>query len=665
MTPNKQVSPAIRILRGERDASARATHLEAATRKFLVTTNERKQMSTKTNFKRIALVAVAALGLGVLSSVPSQANIIGTVAVTTANGTATTAVVDSTTAGSISVRWLANSASDSVVIATSLNSAPASATTSPSLVFYPTDTATSINPAVLVPASRTTGTNTALGLNDTAVVKTGTITGSQYVAGKFKFQIETSTSIVAGTYTYTLTIQPWGTTGAETTKTQTVDVSIVVTALASASATATAAASGATFGTSGNLASTYSAAIADSSTAFSAVASGSPVAQVRVYLKNDSGGTASIRDSVTVTIDKGTVGVSGASYGKSVVYNYGSTEATNGYLDAFVYADGTTGKGTITIATKNAGTFTKTVNFLASTVSSIVAGQRLTVISTTAETAASGNAIRAQAFDANGTNFAASTALYAYSSDTTVISNYGTACGATALSTSDYQWYTYCPLTGLKAGTATITIRDAATVAASTVASNAVSMRVSTGVATSVTMATDKASYAPGEKGYLIITVKDAAGLVMPAGTYANLFTSTGIQTSNGVTVGAINTTLASSTVDTITGKVTLSGTNLATASWTTIRSSASTTAPSSNDPIAFVLFYAPTAAGSFTFTATGDSSLPAANRVAVTATATVADSASAALAAVSALAVTVASLKTLITTLTNLVLKIQKKVKA
>jgi len=42
MTPKKQVSPAIRILRGERDASARATHLEAATRKFLVTTNERK-----------------------------------------------------------------------------------------------------------------------------------------------------------------------------------------------------------------------------------------------------------------------------------------------------------------------------------------------------------------------------------------------------------------------------------------------------------------------------------------------------------------------------------------------------------------------------------------------------------------------------------------------
>ena len=81
MALNKQVSPVIRISQGERDASARATHLEAATRKFLVTTNERKKMSTKTNFKRRALVAVAALGLGVLSSVPSQAEVVGTVSI--------------------------------------------------------------------------------------------------------------------------------------------------------------------------------------------------------------------------------------------------------------------------------------------------------------------------------------------------------------------------------------------------------------------------------------------------------------------------------------------------------------------------------------------------------------------------------------------------------
>ena len=50
-------------------------------------------MSTTTNFKRIALVAVAALGMGVLSSAPSQAAFSGaagsqlTLAVTAGTGT--------------------------------------------------------------------------------------------------------------------------------------------------------------------------------------------------------------------------------------------------------------------------------------------------------------------------------------------------------------------------------------------------------------------------------------------------------------------------------------------------------------------------------------------------------------------------------------------------
>jgi hypothetical protein len=68
---------------------------------------------------------------------------------------------------------------------------------------------------------------------------------------------------------------------------------------------------------------------------------------------------------------------------------------------------------------------------------------------------------------------------------------------------------------------------------------------------------------------------------------------------------------------------------------------------------------------GTVKITATGGSALPLAGQVAVTASATVTDNGAAALAAVTALATTVASLKTLITTLTNLVLKIQKKVKA
>ena len=71
----KKVSGAIRILQQKRDASARATHLKAENWKFQSSTIERKQMSTKTSFKRIALVAASALAFGGLAVISApQAN---------------------------------------------------------------------------------------------------------------------------------------------------------------------------------------------------------------------------------------------------------------------------------------------------------------------------------------------------------------------------------------------------------------------------------------------------------------------------------------------------------------------------------------------------------------------------------------------------------------
>ena len=55
------------------DGIRRSKDLRARFRKFLSLTNERKKMSTKTLRKRIALVAVAALGAGVLSVAPANA----------------------------------------------------------------------------------------------------------------------------------------------------------------------------------------------------------------------------------------------------------------------------------------------------------------------------------------------------------------------------------------------------------------------------------------------------------------------------------------------------------------------------------------------------------------------------------------------------------------
>jgi hypothetical protein len=120
MTSNNQVSPVIRISRGERDASARATHLKAASKKYLETTIERKQMSTTTNFKRIALVAVAALGLGVLSSVPSQAAInADSVTLSSATASQTTAETYTATSAVVTVSFF-GAANDSMSITAAL-----------------------------------------------------------------------------------------------------------------------------------------------------------------------------------------------------------------------------------------------------------------------------------------------------------------------------------------------------------------------------------------------------------------------------------------------------------------------------------------------------------------------------------------------------------------
>ena len=92
-------------------------------------------------------------------------------------------------------------------------------------------------------------------------------------------------------------------------------------------------------------------------------------------------------------------------------------------------------------------------------------------------------------------------------------------------------------------------------------------------------------------------------------------------------------------------------------------------TSTNSIEPVKVYTVYMPVSGGTMTFTATGGALLPTAGQVAVTASATIADSGASALAAVTALASQVSAFITKInaqiTTLTDLVMKIQKKVKA
>ena len=118
----------VRIHGGEFDGSARAIHRsgekcplmtyekalisQAELRIVRGSTNERKQMSTKTTFKRVALVAVAALGFGTLSSVAPANAVAGfdyiqvqevTTAIVIAADATTASLTDITTAPVASV----------------------------------------------------------------------------------------------------------------------------------------------------------------------------------------------------------------------------------------------------------------------------------------------------------------------------------------------------------------------------------------------------------------------------------------------------------------------------------------------------------------------------------------------------------------------------------
>jgi hypothetical protein len=460
-----------------------------------------------------------------------------------------------------------------------------------------------------------------------SIVRAGQIAASgttnAYVAAKwYAFQdSQTAKERVAGTYTYTLVVTPLSASGAGTA--QTADITITIAALAENSLVASAANSTAYIGTTTN---------ASSDTVLSALstASDTPRGYIYVLLKNASAGTAA-RESVTITTTIGTVG-DGTVRGRSVVLKYNAAG-----VNYNVYADGTAGSGTITVSTPSVTFATKSVNFYAAAPKTLTA----TVLTDTLKAGANTGALGVKAVDANGITWTGT--LYVYSDTVGTISNDASSC---SYDSTDQRHE--CSITGVASGTAKITVRDAATVAASTVASTAVTMTVNTAAPASFKLAFDKATYAPGEKATLSVTVLDAAGKSVGDGqTFANLFNASGLVS----TVAAGNGSDAA--FSTASSSVTIG--SLAAAS----------SAYSVTTPVKTYTFYMPVSGGKIEVSATGGASLPVAGQVKVTASATVTDSAAAALAAVNALATTVASLKTLITTLTNLVLKIQKKVKA
>jgi hypothetical protein len=583
-------------------------------------------MSTKTNFKRIALVAVASLGLGLLSSVPSQAAFTVAPTLTVTNGTANTSTADSRTAGTVKVYALASDTLDSVVVTAVLKSKPAGAT-APLMTLMSQDTLTSTTFTKFF-TDKAGGTEITSRLDSHTAV-TLDASGAGYLAATFKAQIETSIARVVGDYVYTITATPFGDAVRGTAAVVTADITITVSALAAESKVASAATSAA------YVRDDTDKTAADEIVSSVNTASNTAAGYLFVFLKNAASGIAA-RESVTITTNIGQVGTS-SNRGRSVVLKYDNDAGENYEF----YPDGTSGVATITITTPSVTFASKTISLYseaAKTLTATVATPNLAVGPNT-------DTVRVTALDSNGVAWSGAAYIYASSAADALIAGSVTpvACEWDAADARHE-----CPVAGNSAGTAKMKVIDASTVALATATSNEVSVVVNANAIASVKLEFDKATYAPSERVRLYVTPLDSAGKTIAAGTWSALLSAT----SGGITYTAGFTNMDTVTAAALTGGAVTTSANSSAASGAKAGSKLFT-------------LYAPASGGSFTVVAVGGSSLPLAAQTAITATATVTDSGAAALAAVTALATTVASLKTLITTLTNLVLKIQKKVKA
>jgi trimeric autotransporter adhesin len=178
---------------------------------------ERKQMSTKTTFKRIALVAVAALGFGMISVAPSSAAVVNPVVLGSVATVPYAGETVSSPVASLQLDFTDNDAgATSSTVYVSLTNQPSGSnlasnaiTASGAIDTFTTATATSVSPSGIAPVTSgltTTGTN---GL----------------VKSTYSVYLNRLGSLVAGNYTITFT--PDATTAAAGAGVQNVNFTVV------------------------------------------------------------------------------------------------------------------------------------------------------------------------------------------------------------------------------------------------------------------------------------------------------------------------------------------------------------------------------------------------------------------------------------------------------
>ena len=600
----------VRIHGGEFDESARAIHredglktIQAESGIVLGSTIERKQMSTKTTFKRIALVAVAALGFGMLSVAPSTA--VPQADTLTASALTATAVPGAAASVTLTHTYLSTGTSDTVTATVSIVSMPAGNTALPVLASVTTNDTGS-------PSKSVSG----------LTASTGSVAASTAVRGDYTLSL---TTLTVGTYVFSVTPQTGSKASALSLTYTIADTAAKATAASSRvymrAGGLTAAGSGdasspallldggfyeqtAKIESNGTVSYTQAAlltalgakiATEDANTSNvttlsftgGATTLGTAAASFGLILGNGDTITASTISGavqknygdyapmagyyfnapghpVTVTVTgPGSITHQGVVKGKT--FTESNTDANYLQKSFSLVSDGTLGISTITFTSGGVTLATRTVNFVgvAAKITPTLVKSVLTIGATNATTTASNaGAITAIVADANG-NPVSGVSVYSVSDTAATIAITPILCG-----TSSATGAVSCDLTGVAAGTANITLINAATVAAATITSAASAVRVSTSTPSTLTYAFDKATYAPGEAAKITATLTNSAGAV-PNGTYTVLtagvtstYTLTGLPGLTLTTTGNAGTAVFTTTIPVgISGDLALTGT--------------------------------------------------------------------------------------------------------
>jgi trimeric autotransporter adhesin len=584
-------------------------------------------MSTKTTFKRVALVAVAALGLGVLSVAPSSAT--PAITTTVAYDTATsTAVVGGQV--TVSVRTDSSTTSTRATVATSGVGSIVSATSS----------------ATASETSTVTGTPTS---------------GTFYIdnaSPRDAFTNVVLSSSVAGAQVLTVTpLNAQGTPGTAVTRTITWVAASTLDVNASKSTSVINA-------FTANTGAAFSADAALTFAASTAVAT--QLAAIKVTL-NDANGVAVNGKALTATISgPGLLQIVDANETSTGTLARAVTSSPLGDNVGYVvlHADGSAGVSTVTISVGSTVIATETLTFSGSAKTYEIKSIRsVMAIGTNGTTDSATTGISVKVTDSAG-NAVDGHQVFLKSGDTTIaaVSSSSSSSG----SGSDPEGMSYFVLTGVKSGSTTIQACNTASCTAATITAST-TVKVAKTEAATVTAAFDKSSYAPGEKMTLNIVAKDADGLAISdanAGTYtmaANLGTTSTLPTAAAFVDGTQAVTIYAPVSS---GDFTVSIKLLAGSAWATALDDTTITATAAvANPAVDAATDAANEATDAANAAT-DAALAAAD-AADAATAAAQDASDAVAALSASVSKLISSLRAQITSLTNLVIKIQKKVKA